>query len=139
MYPDIDYINEIVFYSFEIFKKVRKRKQLNDVVVNEMISLAISLLNILELYLNDESDYLSMKKQKIPSSVSSLTNKPTLSFTLIYVENNAIVRELSREKAKLRALFSVSKFFWNKYIISKILFFASIIIKFLLILWEFIL
>lgn len=57
MYPDIDYINEIVFYSFEIFKKVRKRKQLNDVVVNEMISLAISLLDILELYLSDESDY----------------------------------------------------------------------------------
>ena len=57
MYPDIDYINEIVFYSFEIFKKVRKRKELNDEVVNEMISLAISLLNILELYLSDESDY----------------------------------------------------------------------------------
>ena len=57
MYPDIDYINEIVFYSFEIFKKVRKRKQLNDEVINEMISLAISLLNILELYLSDESDY----------------------------------------------------------------------------------
>ena len=57
MYPDIDYINEIAFYSFEIFKKVRKRKQLNDEVVNEMISLAISLLDILELYLSDESDY----------------------------------------------------------------------------------
>lgn len=57
MYPDIDYINEIVFYSFEIFKKVRKRKQLNDEVVNEMISLTISLLDILELYLNDEFDY----------------------------------------------------------------------------------
>ena len=57
MYPDIDYINEIVFYSFEIFKKVRKRKQLNDEVVNEMISLAISLLDILELYLSDESNY----------------------------------------------------------------------------------
>lgn len=57
MYPDIDYINEIVFYSFEIFKKVRKRKQLNDEVVNEMISLAISLLDILEIYLNDEFDY----------------------------------------------------------------------------------
>ena len=57
MYPDIDYINEIVFYSFEIFKKVRKRKELNDEVVNEMISLTISLLDILELYLSDEYDY----------------------------------------------------------------------------------
>lgn len=57
MYPDIDYINEIVFYSFEIFKKVKKRKRLNDEVVNEMISLTISLLDILELYLSDESDY----------------------------------------------------------------------------------
>lgn len=57
MYPDIDYINEIVFYSFEIFKKVKKRKELNDEVVNEMISLTISLLDILELYLSDEYDY----------------------------------------------------------------------------------
>ena len=57
MYSDIDYINEIIFYSFEIFKKVRKRKQLNDEVVNEMISLTISLLDILELYLSDEHDY----------------------------------------------------------------------------------
>ena len=57
MYPDINYINEIVFYSFEIFKKVKKRKRLNDEVVNEMISLTISLLDILELYLSDESDY----------------------------------------------------------------------------------
>ncbi len=57
MYSDIDYINEIVFYSSEIFKKVRKRKQLNDEVVNEMISLTISLLDILELYLSNEPDY----------------------------------------------------------------------------------
>lgn len=57
MYPDLDYINEILFYSFEIFKKVKKRKTLNEDVVNEMISLAISLLDILELFLSDKYDY----------------------------------------------------------------------------------
>ena len=57
MYPDIDYINEIFFYSFEIFKKVKKRKTLNEDVVNEMISLSISLLDILELFLSDKYDY----------------------------------------------------------------------------------
>ena len=57
MYPDIDYINEIFFYSFEIFKKVRKRKTLDEDVVNEMISLSISLLDILELFLSDKYDY----------------------------------------------------------------------------------
>ena len=57
MYPDLDYINEILFYSFEIFKKVKKRKTLNEDVVNEMISLSISLLDILELFLSDKYDY----------------------------------------------------------------------------------
>ena len=57
MYPDLDYINEISFYSFEIFKKVKKRKTLNEDVVNEMISLSISLLDILELFLSDKYDY----------------------------------------------------------------------------------
>ena len=52
-YEDIDYIKEIYFYSFEIIKKTRSRKNLNEDVVNEMISLALSLLDILELYLND--------------------------------------------------------------------------------------
>ena len=57
MYHDLDYINEISFYSFEIFKKVKKRKTLNEDVVNEMISLSISLLDILELFLSDKYDY----------------------------------------------------------------------------------
>ena len=56
-YEDIDYIKEIYFYSFEIIKKTRSRKNLNEDVVNEMISLALSLLDILELYLNDKYDY----------------------------------------------------------------------------------
>ena len=57
MYPDIDYINEIYYYSFEILKKVKPKRKLDEESINEMISLAISLLDILELYLNDKYDY----------------------------------------------------------------------------------
>lgn len=57
MYPDIDYINEIYFYSLEILKRVRKRKYLNEEVVNEMISFTLHLIDILEQYLNDKYNY----------------------------------------------------------------------------------
>ena len=57
MYPDIDYINEIYFYSFEILKKVKCRKHLNEDIVNEMLCFTFHLLNLLELYLDDKCDY----------------------------------------------------------------------------------
>lgn len=53
-YPDIDYINEMIFYISELSYHIRKRKKLNESVVQEMISLTIQLMDILELYLNDK-------------------------------------------------------------------------------------
>lgn len=55
-YSDIDYINEILFYISEMSYHMRKRKILNEHVIEEMLSLAIDLLNILELYKNDKYD-----------------------------------------------------------------------------------
>ena len=57
MYPDIDYINEIYFYVHELSYRIRKTKTLNEDSVNEMISLSIDLLNILQQYLDDKHYY----------------------------------------------------------------------------------
>ena len=65
MYPDIDYINKIYFYVRELSYHIRKRKTLNEDLVNEMISLTIDLLNILHQFLDDKYYYKSTKKQKI--------------------------------------------------------------------------
>lgn len=56
-YSDIDYINEIWFYIMELSHRIRKRKRLNDAVIQEMINITIQLLDILELYLNDKYEY----------------------------------------------------------------------------------
>lgn len=55
-YSDIDYINEILFYTTEMSYRMRKRKTLNEQDIAKMISLTIDLLNILELYQNDKYD-----------------------------------------------------------------------------------
>lgn len=54
MYPDIDYINDMYFYIIELSYHIRKTKKLNEESVNEMISLTIDLLNILQQYLDDK-------------------------------------------------------------------------------------
>lgn len=56
-YPDIDYINEMLFYVSELSYHIRKRKTLNESVVQELLLLTIQLMDILELYLNDKCDY----------------------------------------------------------------------------------
>ena len=56
-YPDIAYIRELQFYILELSYHIRKRKKLDEDSINKMISLTISLLDMLELYLNDKYDY----------------------------------------------------------------------------------
>lgn len=56
-YPDIDYINDILFYVSELSYRIRKRKKLNEAIALEMISLTIQLMDILELYLDDKCYY----------------------------------------------------------------------------------
>ncbi len=56
-YPDIDYINDMIFYITELSYRIRKRKKLNESVVQEMITLTIQLMEILDLYLDDKCDY----------------------------------------------------------------------------------
>lgn len=57
MYPDIDYINEITFFVHELSYIIRKRKKLNIDCVQQMLSHTISLLNILETYLDDHTEF----------------------------------------------------------------------------------
>lgn len=54
---DIDYIRDIQTYILELSYHVRKRNKLNKTVVEEMINLTISLLNILELYIEEKEEY----------------------------------------------------------------------------------
>lgn len=56
-YPDIDYINDIIFYISELSYRIRKRKTLNERVIQEMITLTIQLMEILDLYLDDKCNY----------------------------------------------------------------------------------
>lgn len=56
-YPDIDYINNMLFYISELSYHVRKRKTLNEDVVQDLLTLTIQLMEILELYLNDKCNY----------------------------------------------------------------------------------
>lgn len=55
-YPDIDYINEILWIIQEISYHTRKRKKLDEHTIEELLTLAIDLLEILELYRNDKYD-----------------------------------------------------------------------------------
>lgn len=56
-YSDIDYINEILYYVMELSHHIRKSKTLNEEVVQELLTLNIQLMDILELYLSDKYDY----------------------------------------------------------------------------------
>lgn len=55
-YPDIDYINELNWLISELSHRIRKRKQLNEETIEEMISLVIDLLDMLQLYKHDKYD-----------------------------------------------------------------------------------
>ena len=57
LYQDIDYINELYYFIFELLQKVRARKHLDEQSINEMISLTIQLLELLELNLDDKYEY----------------------------------------------------------------------------------
>ena len=53
-FPDIDYINDMYFSIMELSYYIRKAKSLSELEIQNMISLTLDLLNILELYLNDK-------------------------------------------------------------------------------------
>lgn len=55
-YPDIDYINELNWLIIQLSYHTRKRKQLNEETIEEMLSLVIDLLDMLELYKHDKYD-----------------------------------------------------------------------------------
>lgn len=54
MYPDIDYINDIKWLIIRLSYRIRKAKQLDESSIDEMLSLTIDLLEMLELYKNDK-------------------------------------------------------------------------------------
>lgn len=56
-YSDIDYINDMLFYISELSYHVRKRKTLNEDIVQDLFTLTIQLMEIFELYLNDKCTY----------------------------------------------------------------------------------
>lgn len=56
-YPDIDYINEILWIIQKISYHTRKRKRLDEQTIEELLSLTIDLLEIIELYKNDKYDF----------------------------------------------------------------------------------
>lgn len=51
---DIDYINDIKWLIIRLSYYIRKAKQLDESSIDEMLSLTIDLLEILELYKNDK-------------------------------------------------------------------------------------
>lgn len=55
---DIDYINDMYYLIIELSYTIRHTKTLNEDLVNEMISLTIDLLNLMQQYLDDlHNDY----------------------------------------------------------------------------------
>ena len=54
IYPDIDYINELYWIIMKLSYYIRKSKKLSEDKINEMETLAIDLLNMLELYKQDK-------------------------------------------------------------------------------------
>lgn len=54
MYLDIDYINDIKWLIIRLSYHIRKAKQLDESSIDEMLSLTIDLLEMLELYKNDK-------------------------------------------------------------------------------------
>ena len=57
MYPDIYYINEIIWLIKQLYYDIKAVKKLDENTINEMQSFAIDLLNILEQYKNDKYYY----------------------------------------------------------------------------------
>lgn len=53
-YPDIDYINEMLFYINQLSYHLRKRKTLNEELAHDLLYLTIQLMDMIELYLNDK-------------------------------------------------------------------------------------
>lgn len=51
---DIDYINDIYWLVINLSHHIRKAKKLDGSTIDEMISLTIDLLQILELYKDDK-------------------------------------------------------------------------------------
>lgn len=56
-YPDIDYINEMKYYVSEISYHLKNRKYLNEDIAQDLLTLAIDLMEMIELYINDKCDY----------------------------------------------------------------------------------
>lgn len=54
IYPDIDYINELYWLIMQLSLHIRKAKKLDESTINELESLTIDLLEMLELYKNDK-------------------------------------------------------------------------------------
>ena len=55
---DIDYINDIYWIIIKLSHYIRhNNKKLNEPIIEEMLSLTIDLLQLLELYKNDKYDY----------------------------------------------------------------------------------
>ena len=54
IYPDIDYINELYFLIMRLSYYNRKSKKLSEDKIDEMESLTIDLLNLLEQYKRDK-------------------------------------------------------------------------------------
>lgn len=54
IYPDIDYINELYFLIMKLSYYIRKSKKLSEDKIDEMESLTIDLLNLLEQYKQDK-------------------------------------------------------------------------------------
>lgn len=53
-YTDIDYMNELYWIIMNLSYHIRKAKKLNENKINELESLTIDLLNLLEQYKQDK-------------------------------------------------------------------------------------
>lgn len=57
VYQDVDYINDMYYLIMDLSHRIRKAKSFSESELQNMISLTIDLLTMLELYLNDKYDY----------------------------------------------------------------------------------
>ena len=54
---DIDYMNDLYWIIMQLSHYIRKSKKLSESTIDEMFSLTIDLLELLEQYKNDKYDY----------------------------------------------------------------------------------
>ncbi|MEG2464385.1 MAG: hypothetical protein RSA87_04315 [Malacoplasma sp.] len=54
---DIEYINDMYWLIMKLSHKIRNRKKLNESEIDELLTLSIDLLNLLEMYKSDKYDY----------------------------------------------------------------------------------